>query len=242
MPRRPAVPFLMSPNNRRGLLPRRDDMGDPVKRLDMFGAMLLSGSGRQAGADGRGFSAAQRVGTVRNAGWTGRGLEGLRRQTGRFLAAVFYAGAASIGSPAAALTRDEAARVTDLLVALEPTLGRFAYGDDVARDWFAQDAEEGRVIQEAGFTAESWSRAVRETVQGFIASMSVDELDALHEDLRGGIKTLRELSESQTAAALKAVDEEYERLLVLRASGGAFAEAVRPIAPRIRALLLNAAQ
>lgn len=176
---------------------------------------------------------------MRAGGWTGRGLGGLRRRSGRLLAALFWAGATAVSSPAAALTPDEAEKVTDLLVALTPTLGRFAYDEEIARDWFAQDAEEGRVIQEAGFTAESWSRAVRETVQGFIASMGEDELAALHQDLCGGIRTLRQLGGSRAVEALKAIDEEYGRLLARRAEGAAFADAVRPIAPRLRALLLR---
>ena len=155
----------------------------------------------------------------------------------RLLAAAFCVGALFVSGPAEALTTEEATRVIDLIAALQPTLGEFAYDEEIARDWFERDAEEGRVIQEAGFTAESWEAAVADTFRGYMALRPQAEIDALRAKLDGSKEAFSQLTEDQKAEAMRELEEQFSQLLTLRAEGEAFLPAVRPIEQRLNTVL-----
>lgn len=165
---------------------------------------------------------------------TGAALGRARR---RLLAAAFCVGALFVSGPAEALTSEEAAKVADLIAALQPTLGEFAYDEGIVRDWFQRDAEEGRVIQEAGFTAESWEAAVGDTFRGYMALLPQADIDALRARLDGSMDAFTQLTEDQKAEAMRELEEQFSRLLAMRAEGAAFMDAVRPIEPRLHAIL-----
>ena len=166
----------------------------------------------------------------------------LRRARRHLLAAALCIGALLASGPAEALTSEEAGKVADLIAALQPTLGEFAYDEEIARDWFQQDAEEGRVIQEAGFTAESWEVAVGDTFRGLVALLPQSEIDALRTKLDGAMDGFTQLTEEQKAEAMQELEEQFSRMLVMRTEGAAFVDAVRPVEHRLNAILQSTSE
>lgn len=143
---------------------------------------------------------------------------------------------ASICAPALALSEREAATVVWLLETLQEELGDFAFDDEVATDWYEQDADRDGLIKAAGFTEQSWIRALGETYRGFLANLPEAEIRAKFAQARRRVEGTRSLSAAQKQELLKAVDREEQQLLELRTEGQAFAAAVRPLVERMRAL------
>lgn len=167
------------------------------------------------------------------------GAGALRRVKSLFLAVVLCLGAL-LAPPALALTSAEATKVADLIAALQPSLGKFAYDDDIARTWFERDAEDGGLIRAAGFTAQSWEKAVGETFRGLMALTPQSEIDELRRKLDAARTGFPQLSAAQRAELLQSFEEEFQRTLALRAEGAAFADIVRPIAARLNTILQSA--
>jgi hypothetical protein len=166
-------------------------------------------------------------------------LPAMRARSLRSLTAVLGVVAALLPLPAVGLTTREATIVVDLIEALQPELGKFAYSEGIAQDWFEQDTAGNNRIAKAGFTAKSWDRALGETVKGFWATLSDVELEEMFSGLKAGIAALPQLSAAQKEDALRSVDEQIRELLAMRAQGQAFADAVRPLEPRLRRLMRN---
>lgn len=164
----------------------------------------------------------------------GIGLAGLVK---RYVLALVLCFGTWLAQPALALTSAEATKVADLIAALQPSLGAFAYDDDIARTWFERDAEDRGLIRAAGFTAESWEKAVGETFRGLLALTPQSEIDALRRKLDAARTALPQLSPAQRAELLQSFEEEFARTLKLRAEGAAFADIVRPLAPRLNTLI-----
>lgn len=142
-------------------------------------------------------------------------------------------------SPARALTRQEAIVVVKLVQALSPEFGRLAYDEQVADDWFEADAEsEGRIVR-AGFTRETWRVALGATVTGYIASLPEAEFRARLAAIRERAATRGTLDDAQRRAMLALVDEVTARLEAMRREGFAHVEIVRPLAPRLRVLMVE---
>ena len=91
------------------------------------------------------------------------GAASARRGKRRLLSAALCACFLFTADPAAALTREEAAKVAELIAALQPAFSSFAYDEEIVGDWFERDAAGRGLIRAAGFTAESWKTAVGET-------------------------------------------------------------------------------
>jgi len=162
-------------------------------------------------------------------------LATMRRMAGA-LALVF----ATLQSPRAlALTPHDASAVVGLIAALQPEFGQFAYDEEIAADWFQRDAAEKGLIAAAGFTAESWEVALGETMRGFLATMPMAELDAIFARLKDAISGMKEMTDAQKDETIAAVDEQIAGLMALRAEGAAFADTVRPLAPKLRSLVLD---
>lgn len=153
--------------------------------------------------------------------------------------ALLLADATIASQPAAALTVKEATAVVDLIEVLQPSLGDFAYSEEAADEWFQQDAEGDGLIAQAGFTPESWRRALRETMSGFLASLPDAEVDEMLSGLREGIAALPQLDDEQRQEALQAIDEETANFLQIRSEGQAFSDAVKPMQPRLRRLVVD---
>lgn len=162
-----------------------------------------------------------------------------RRMKRRLLAAALCTGLLFVADPVTALTRDEAAKVADLIAALQPAFGSFAYDEEIVSDWFERDATERGLIRAAGFTAESWKSAVAGTFRGLAALAPQSEIDAMQAKLDAGASGLVALSTAQKAEALQALRTEFARMLAFRAEGARFADTVRPLAPRLKAILDN---
>ena len=96
-----------------------------------------------------------------------------------------------------------------------------------------------RVIRAAGFTAESWKTAVGETFRGLAALEPQSEIDAIRAKLDAGASGLVALNAAQKAEALQALRAEFARMLAFRTEGARFADIVRPLAPRLKAILDN---
>lgn len=159
------------------------------------------------------------------------------RRDRRLLSAALCAGFLLAADPAVALTRDEATKVADLLAALQPAFGSFAYDEEIVGDWFERDAAERGLIAAAGFTAESWKIAVADTFRGLAALAPQSEIEAIRAKLDAGADGLVALNAAQKAEALRALRTELARMLAFRAEGARFAEIVRPLAPRLKAIL-----
>jgi acylphosphatase len=154
-------------------------------------------------------------------------------------AAAFAVGAAMLPAGAHALTFEEATTVVDLIEVLQDELGSFAYDEEIAADWFEQDADGEGWIARAGFTEESWERALGETIKGFMANMPDAEVEETFNGLKQGIAALPQLTDAQKADALAAVDEEFAAYLSMRAEGQSFAPVVKPLDDRLRRLLIE---
>ena len=167
------------------------------------------------------------------------GAAAARRMKLRLLAVALCTGFLFVADPAAALTREEAAKVVDLIAALQPAFGAFAYDEEIVGDWFERDAAERGLIRAAGFTAESWKTAVGDTFRGLAALAPQSEIDAMQAKLDDGAGGLIALNPAQKAEALQAFRTEFARMLAFRAEGARFAEIMRPLAPRLKAILDN---
>lgn len=156
--------------------------------------------------------------------------------------ATLIAGMALAMTPAAALTTEDATKVADIIAALQPSLGLFAYDEEIAAAWFEADAEGEGVIAAAGFDAQSWSVAVDETFRGLMALMPQQQVDDLRALLELGKNNLGDMSEAQKAQLIADLEAEFAAFLALRAEGVAFADAVRPIQHRLNGILQGSAQ
>lgn len=212
-------------------------MGDHLKRIDILGARLLT-NGRAGEA--RETQAMARVAESARP-WlrTSHGFRELFWVTRHALAVVFCAGATLASGPATALTSSEAASVVDLIEALQPQFGPFAYDEEIVAEWFERDAEGSRLITAAGFTEESWKVAVGETMRGFLAVVSEPELQGVFDDLKTGIRRLGQLNDTQKEEAIESLNEEFEKMQAMRAEGSRFAEVVRPLEARLRDVVLT---
>lgn len=76
-------------------------------------------------------------------------------------------------------------------------------------------------------------------MRGFLATMTVAELDAIFAKLRDAISGMTELTDEQKTETITAIDEQVELLMALREQGNAFTETMRPLAPKLRALILD---
>lgn len=167
------------------------------------------------------------------------GAASARRGKRRLLSAALCACFLFAADPAAALTREEAAKVAELIAALQPAFSSFAYDEEIVGDWFERDAAGRGLIRAAGFTAESWKTAVGETFRGLAALEPQSEIDAIRAKLDAGASGLVALNAAQKAEALQALRAEFARMLAFRTEGARFADIVRPLAPRLKAILDN---
>ncbi len=140
-----------------------------------------------------------------------------------------------ICTPAAALSDKEAATVVQLIETLQEELGDFAYDDEVAADWYEQDADRNGLIKAAGFTEQQWTKALGETYRGFLANLPEAEIRAKLAQARREVQQAP-LAAQQKAELLKAADQEEQRILKWRSEGQPFARAVRPFVDRMRVL------
>jgi hypothetical protein len=157
------------------------------------------------------------------------------RRFAALIAAIAIA-AILVSMSAFAVSEKEAATVVRLLEALQEELGDFAYDASVADDWFEQDADSQGLIAEAGFTRASWKKALDETYAGFLANMPETDILGPLADARRRVEAKASLTSAQREELLRTIDAQQAELLKLREEGKSFAEAVRPLVPRMRAL------
>lgn len=150
---------------------------------------------------------------------------------------VAFAVAAMLTSVSAmAVSEKEAATVVELIEALQDDLGDFAYDEVIAEDWFEQDADNQGLIQAAGFSEDSWKRALGETYRGFLANVPEAEILETFADARRRVERAASLTADQKQALLQETEAKKNEILQMRAEGKPFAAAVRPLVARIRAL------
>jgi hypothetical protein len=145
--------------------------------------------------------------------------------------------ALGLSLPAKSLTADEARNVTALLVNLTPDIGPFAYDEEEADRWFDEDAEGEARISAAGFTRESWRKAVGETFRGYLATIPAD---IFAERLAAPMRRLESapgISAEQKAEIRAWAQEQIAETQLLRAEGDAYVEIVRSFANKLDTLL-----
>lgn len=142
-----------------------------------------------------------------------------------------------LASYAVALESREAAIVADVLETLASERGEPVYYDEeAADDWYEFDADGDGLIPAAGFTRESWQVAYEQTLKGLIALTPQSEFDAMFGNVEEKVAALQGLTAEQKRELAGDFMAEAERVQAYRAEGAAFAEAVRPVAGRLRAL------
>lgn len=147
-------------------------------------------------------------------------------------------GLGTFAVPARALTADEAERVVQLLGELEPELGRLTYDEEEADQWFDDDsAFEGRIVK-AGFTRESWKKALDATFKGYLATIPEDEFEAKVTGLTERLEN-SDLTAEQKAEMLSFVETKIAETRALRAQGEQYADTVRPYAGQLQELLAD---
>ena len=163
----------------------------------------------------------------------------LTRSTLRALRVLPCLGLLMLGPPAYALTKQEAVVVVKLVQALEPEFGKLAFDETAADDWFEADEQSRRRISRAGFNQDSWKAALGATVTGYIAALPEDEFRAMLATLRANAENRGTLTAEQRRAMLEFVDEGVSRLEAMRVEGEPYADIVRPLAPRLRKLMVE---
>ena len=143
---------------------------------------------------------------------------------------------ALLPSSALALSEKEAVAVVRLLESLRDELGNFSYDEGVAEDWFERDADSQGLIAAAGFTRETWKKALGETYRGFLANLPEAQVLKTFADARNRLEGTKSLTPEQKKLIRQTTDEKEKEILKLRAEGKAFAKTVQPLAERIRAL------
>ncbi|MDR7219614.1 hypothetical protein [Aminobacter aminovorans] len=162
-----------------------------------------------------------------------------RRIAGGLLAASLALGALVL--PARALTLEEAGKVVQLLGELEPELGRLAYDEEEADQWFDDDAGlEGRITK-AGFTRESWKEALGATFRGYLATIAAERFEATFSGLTEKVEA-SDLNAEQKAEMRSFVEEKIAETRALRAEGEQYFDVVQPYAVRLNELLGDEAE
>lgn len=157
-----------------------------------------------------------------------------RHIAGGLLAASLALGALVL--PARALTVEEAGKVVQLLVELEPELGRLAYDEEEADQWFDDDAGlEGRIAK-AGFDRESWKQALGATFRGYLATIAAEHFEATFSGLTEKVDA-SDLNADQKTEMRSFVETKIAETRALRAEGARYVDAVQPYAARLNELL-----
>lgn len=144
--------------------------------------------------------------------------------------------ALTFGSSASAFGTTDAEKVVVVLEQLGADLGDLAYDDESAAAWFEEDGYGVGRIPTAGFTEQSWQEQADRTMKGYFATLTQADLDAVFARFEA-VETRTDIPEDQKAAIREIFADGKAMIARWQAEGAADAEAVRPYAPRIRALL-----
>lgn len=158
----------------------------------------------------------------------------LKRTLGGLLAASLALGTFVL--PARALTMDEVGKVVQLLGELEPDLGRLAYDEEEADQWFDDDADMNGHIAKAGFTRESWKHALDATFRGYLATIPNDRLEAAFSGLTEKLDA-SDLNDEQKAEMRSFVKTKIAETRKLRAEGLQYVDVVQPYGAKLNELL-----
>lgn len=157
----------------------------------------------------------------------------------RLAAGLFAAvlGFCALVSPAAALTEEEAGKVTRLLGELQPELGGLAYDEEAADDWFDRDQESEGRIEKAGFSREGWKEALDATFRGYLATIPEAEFEDRFANIEARLEASSTLTAEQKAAMREMFEEERAKTRALRAEGRQYLDIIRPHADLLDAAL-----
>ncbi|WP_378949365.1 hypothetical protein [Mesorhizobium sp. ANAO-SY3R2] len=156
------------------------------------------------------------------------------------LAAGLLAASLALGtlvSPAHALTADDVGKVTQILGELEPNLGRLAYDEEAADQWFDDDAELDGRIAAAGFSRESWKEALDATFRGYLATIPETEIETRFAELKAKLEASSSLTSAQKDEMRTFVATKIAETRGLRAEGRQYLGIVRPYADKLNELL-----
>jgi hypothetical protein len=138
--------------------------------------------------------------------------------------------------PAFALSPGEAEKVIELVEKLEPDHGKIAYDEEEADQWFEDDS--AGLIENAGFSRESWKAAFDALMEGHIALVPQGEFDAKLGALKARLESASGLSAEQRAAVTAAFDEQIAVIRTYREKGRKHMDVVRPLAARLEPLIM----
>ncbi|MEW9804581.1 hypothetical protein ABUE31_01105 [Mesorhizobium sp. ZMM04-5] len=143
--------------------------------------------------------------------------------------------ALGLNLPARSFTPDDAGRVTALLVELLPEFGPFAYDEEEADRIFDEDAVTDGRIMAAGFTRETWRRALGQAFRGFLATIPANVISERFTRSLESLDGASHLSGEQKAELRALMEEHVAGIELMRAEGAAYADMVRPYAAQFEA-------
>lgn len=138
--------------------------------------------------------------------------------------------------PAFALSAGEAQKVIELVEKLEPDRGKIAYDEEEADQWFEDDS--AGLIEKAGFSREGWKEAFDAVMQGYLALVPQSEFDAKLSVIKTRLESASGLSAEQKAAVQAMFDEQVVAIHTYRQNGRQHMDVVRPLAARLKPLIM----
>lgn len=161
-----------------------------------------------------------------------------RLAVGLTMAAMIFGGA--LVPPAMALTEDEVGTVTRLLGELEPELGKIAYDETTADEWFEKDADLDGRIAKAGFSRDDWKAAFDATYMGYLAMIPDSEITLKMAEIEARLEASATMNAGQKAAMREIMDEQFGKIRALRTEGADYIDTVRPYADHLHAVFGDA--
>lgn len=161
----------------------------------------------------------------------------------RLLSRVVIAAAFAFGlaaTDAAALETREVEAVVTILERLAAETGKTVFFDEEsAQEWFEIDDESSQpIIPAAGFTEPSWKDAFDQTMTGFIATISPDELEKMMEELADKLGEVAQMTPEEKQEVTEMLHAEMGKFDAIRERGAPYRSAVEPYAMRLRILSL----
>lgn len=142
---------------------------------------------------------------------------------------------AGLAGPAVALEHHEASAVVSILERLAPERGETVF-PNAAEDWFEYDSEQEGLIEAAGYDSEEWQEIYEDTISAYLATIPDDEYAAFFDGVEERLAA-SDLSAEQKAQLLEQWRSDVAELDQRRRQAKPMAVVVKPLAPRLSALM-----
>lgn len=137
-----------------------------------------------------------------------------------------------------ALDRQEAEIVVGIMEQVAAISGEPIYHGG-GGELFDYDTQNGELIFAAGFDYDSWIAAHDAVLTGFMATIPEPEFNAIFAEPLAQLDASTSLTAEQKAAIRADLEPEIAAARAARQSGQAYADAVRPLLPRLQVLVFG---